>query len=121
MKRIIAIVVLTTFFPMQLYAGSGVFSDFNDSTGTQREFFVPRGPEPEVQRYRDLDGKILEEPPKSVEAENSGTNWWLWGGLAAVAGGIVALVAGGGKSGGGTSGGGGGGGSTTTTTVTGSW
>lgn len=120
MKRIIAIVVLATFSPLQLYAGTGIFSDFNDSSSTQREYFVPRGPDkPAVQPYRDLDGKILEKPPKSIEEENTGTNWWLWGGLAVVAGGVAALVGGGAKGGGSSSSGGGGGGGTTT--VTGSW
>lgn len=118
MNRIITIIVLATFFPMQLYATN--FNDFNFESPTQREFFVPRGPDkPEVQYSPDLNVKILEEPPKGVSAENSDTKWWLWGGLAAVAGGIVALIAGGSKGGGSTSGSGGGG--TATTTVTGSW
>ncbi len=115
MNRIITIIVLATFFPMQLYAVD--FSGFNDSTST--EYFVPnspdRKPEPKWDDPR-LSNKIMEEPPKS--AENSGTNWWLWGGLglAAVAGGLIALAAGGGKSSGSSGGGVGG-----TTTVTGSW
>lgn len=117
MNRVITLVVLATFIPMQLYAldFSGLGSD------TQIEYSVPRGPDQiRVQPDKKLSDKILEKPPKAVEVESSGTNWWMWGGLAVVAGGVVALAASGGKSGGSSSGGGGGGGSTTTT-VTGSW
>lgn len=118
MIRIITIIVLAVFFPMQLYAVDlgGFGSD------TQIEYFVPRPPEkPQVPHDQKLTEKMLEEPPKVSDAAKSGTNWWLWGGLAVVAGGVAALAAGGGgggKSGGAPSGGGGG---TTTTTVTGSW
>lgn len=108
MNRVIAIIMLALFPPPQLYAAS--FTGFG--TDTQVEYFVPRGPDlpkneyvvpkpPEkLQEQRDqkLTEKILEEPPKVVGAENSDTNWWLWGGLAVVAGGVAALAAGGGGS-----------------------
>ena len=100
---------------MQLYA-----LDFRGlGSDTQIEYSVPR----ERDRSHDLPDpklteKILEQAPKVVEVESTGTNWWRWGGLAVVAGGVVALAAG--VSNGGGTGGGGGGGSTTTT-VTGSW
>jgi hypothetical protein len=128
MIRVITIIVLATFFPMQLYAVD--FGGFG--TDTQIEYFVPRGPDkpkyesvvpkpPEKlkeQRDQKLTEKILEEPPKAAGVEKSGTNWWLWGGLVVVAGGVAALAAGGGgsKNGGVPAAGG-----TTTTTVTGSW
>jgi hypothetical protein len=110
MNSAIAIIVLVTFFPMQIYAGS--FDGF--ATDTQYERFFPRGPDaPAVPSYQN---KLLDEPSKGVPAENSRTNWWLWGGLglAAVLGCVVVLAAGGSKSGSSSGG-------TTTTTVTGSW
>lgn len=123
-------IVLATFLPMQLYAADDLGGFGMD---TQIEYFVPRGPDkpkfvdpkpPEKsqdQPDQKLTEKILQEPPKAVVAENSGPNWWLWGGLAVVAGGVAALAAGGG--GGGSKSGGvpPGGGGPTTTTVTGSW
>ncbi|MGB9082142.1 MAG: hypothetical protein WCD00_12655 [Desulfuromonadaceae bacterium] len=131
MIRVITMIVLAVFFPMQLYAVD--FGGFG--TDTQIEYFVPRGSDkpkneyvgptlPEKaseQRDQKLAEKILEEPPKIVSAEKSGTNWWLWGGLAVVAGGVIALAAGGGGGGSKSSGVPSGGGGTTTTTVTGSW
>ncbi len=117
MIRVIAMIVLTTFYPMQLYAID--FSGFN--TDTQIEYFVPRPPDkPQVQRDNQLAEKILADPPKAAVAESSGTNWWLWGGLAAVAVGVIAVVAGGGGGGGGSTSSSSGGGKTTTT-VSGSW
>ncbi|MFZ2948282.1 MAG: hypothetical protein WA003_02240 [Desulfuromonadaceae bacterium] len=106
MIRVITMIVLAAFFPMQLYAEDlGGFG-----TDTQVEYFVPRGPDKpkfedvvprapdtsQEQRDQKLTEKILQEPPKAVVAEKSGTNWWLWGGLAVVAGGVAALAAGGG-------------------------
>lgn len=129
MIRVITIIVLAVFFPMQLYAVD--FGGFG--TDTQVEYFIPRGPDipkkvygvpkppDKLQEKGDLKltEKILEEPPEAAGVEKSGTNWWLWGGLAVVAGGVAALAAGGG--GGSKSGGAPVGGGTTTTTVTGSW
>lgn len=116
MIRVITMVVLTTFIPMQLYAVD--FGGFG--TDTQIEYFVPRSPDkPQEQRDQQITEKILENPPKAAADEKSGTNWWLWGGLAAVGVGVIALAAGGGKSSGNSGNNSGGG--ATTTTVTGSW
>lgn len=97
---------------MQLYAIDlrGLSQD------TQIEYFVPRTPD----KPQELTEKILGEPPKGTDTTNSGTNWWLWGGigLAVVAVGVAALASSGSKSGDST---GGSGGSGTSTTVTGSW
>lgn len=116
MIRAISIMMLAALLPEQLYA-----YDFRGlSTDTQMEYFVPRpSDKPQEQNDRKLTEKIREEPPKGADAENSGTNWWLWGGLglAAVAGGLAALVSVGSKGGGSTVSSGG----STTTTVTGSW
>lgn len=112
MSRVIALIVLVTFFPMHLYA-----LDFRGlGSDTQIEYSVPRTEERSPEQK--LAEKVMEPPPKVAEAESTGTNWWMWGGLAVVAGGVVALAAGVSKGGGGTGGGGGG---STTTTVTGSW
>lgn len=98
MNRVIAIIVLATFFPMQIYAAG--FDGF--STDTQYERFFPRGPEaPAAPSYRKGSDKLLEEPPKGAVAETAGFNWWLWGGLAVLVGGVVAALAGGSKGGGG--------------------
>lgn len=112
MIRIFIIIVLTVISPLQLYAAD--FRGF--SQDTQIEYFVPRPPD----RPQGLSEKILENPPKGTDAESSGTNWWLWGGLglAVVAGGIAAIASIGSKSGGSPAAGPGG---TATTTVTGSW
>lgn len=118
MIRVIAIIVLAVFFPMQLYAVN--FGEFDYKSNTENEYFVPRGPDnPQGQRNNELSEKILEGPPKTGSAEISGTNWWLWGGLglAATVVGLAAIAVGGSKSGGSANSGGG----LTTTTVTGSW
>lgn len=118
MNRVITLLVLVTFFPMQLYA----FDSSGFSRDTQIDYFVPRGPDKVQEPDNKLTEKILEPPPKTTHEENSGTNWWMWGGvgLLAVAGGVAALAIGGSKDGGSTNSGGGGA-STSTTTVTGSW
>ena len=122
MFRVIAIIVLAAFFPMQLYAAD--LSEFNYDTNTQTESFVPRGRDIQQEQLdQKLTGNILAESPKNVDATGSGTNWWIWGGVAAVVIGAIAIGAGGGGGSGspGTASGGtvvaGGG----TTSVTGSW
>lgn len=95
MIRVTTIIVLAVFFPMQLYAVD--FGGFG--TDTQIEYFVPRPAEkPKIPHDQKLTEKMLEEPPKVADAAKSGTNWWLWGGLAVVAGGVAALAGGGGGS-----------------------
>ena len=86
MNRVIAMLVLATFSPMQLYALD--FSGF--SRDTQIDYFVPRGPDKVQKPDNKLTEKILEPPQKTTHEENSGTNWWMWGvvGLLAVAGGV---------------------------------
>lgn len=116
MNQIIAIIVLLTFFPMQLFA----FDAGGFSKDTQIDYFVPRDPDKAKENDQNLNDKILENSP-TANGTNSGINWKLWGGvgLLAVVGGILAVVSSGSK--GGSTSNSDGGQTSTTTTVTGSW
>lgn len=111
MNKIIALVVLAAFLPLQAYAAS--FEGF--TSDTQFERFYPRtGDKPPDITEKELNEKIQAEEASS--ASKSGFNWYLWGGIgaAAIAVSVIVVVMGGSKGGSSAA-------PASTASVTGSW
>lgn len=91
MNKVVAIMLLVTFFPLQVCADS--FDGFR--TNTQYEMFYERPKDPP----KELPDNALRETlleGKHGEVKNSPYKWYLWGGVGlAVVIAVVAVVAGG--------------------------